>query len=269
MHITVGLYDSDLSDDAQVSYIADDRDTAFNEANTMVTIAGEKISLGELLGSGSAMKAAAASDGMPGEFVKSAVDVLMDLLTEAELYAKYQAVATDDAGRSAFDGRLNNIAERAQGAVDMIFGTNASDGDVVKKVNIITDGTLPIEDTDNDLTNGFTLSATDYIRATQTVRGLNRLLDALSSADAFVDATKNGNNGVFENALERGRRHEGVLGEQERVHGVSRHHREHAVRRDRAEGAEKRRVHSHRNGYGHGGGGGGLRHAVPVRRLPH
>ena len=33
------------------------------------------------------------------------------------------------------------------------------------------------------------------------MRGLNRLLDALSSADAFVDATKDGNNGVFENAL--------------------------------------------------------------------
>ena len=191
VYITVGL-DSDLAPDAEVSYIADDRDTAFNEANTMVTIAGEKISLGELLGSGSAMKAAAASDGMPGEFVKSAVDVLMDLLTEAELYAKYQAVATDDAGRGAFDGRLNNIAERAQGAVDMIFG-NVGPGN--KKVNIVTDGVLPTEDP-----NAATAAA-DYIRATQTVRGLNRLLDALSSADAFVDATKKGNNGVFENAL--------------------------------------------------------------------
>ncbi|MCY4535623.1 MAG: hypothetical protein OXB91_09680, partial [Bryobacterales bacterium] len=48
---------------------------------------------------------------------------------------------------------------------------------------------------------GYQLSTTDYIRATQTVRGLNRLLDALSSADAFVAATKDGNNGVFENAL--------------------------------------------------------------------
>ncbi|MDE0444400.1 MAG: hypothetical protein OXL38_20135, partial [Gammaproteobacteria bacterium] len=192
VHITVGLYNSDLSDDAQVSYIADDRDTAFNEANTMVTIAGEKISLGELLGSGSAMKAAAASDGMPGEFVKSAVDVLMDLLTEAELYAKYQAVATDDAGRGAFDGRLNNIAERAQGAVDMIFG-NVGPGN--KKVNIVDEGVLPTEDP------AAATAAADYIRATQTVRGLNRLLDALSSADAFVDATKKGNNGVFEDAL--------------------------------------------------------------------
>ncbi|MDE0107258.1 MAG: hypothetical protein OXN96_05590, partial [Bryobacterales bacterium] len=194
VYITVGL-DSDLAPDAEVSYIADDRETAFNEANTMVTIAGEKISLGDLLGSGMASKAAAASDGMPGEFVKSAVDVLMDLLTEAELYAKYQAVATDDAGRGAFDGRLNNIAERAQGAVDMIFGTNATDGDVVKKVNIVDDGVLPTEDP------AATTAATDYIRATQTVRGLNRLLDALSSADAFVDATKKGNNGVFEDAL--------------------------------------------------------------------
>ena len=192
VHVTVGLYDGDLEEDVQVSYIADDRDTAFNEANTKITVAGEKISLGDLLGSGSAMKAAAASDGLPGEFVNSAVDELRDLLTEAELYAKYQAAADDDPGRSAFDERLNSIAERAQGAVDMIFGTNATDGDVVKKVDIIDDGTLPIEATE---------SATDYVRATQTVRGLNRLLDALSSADAFVAATKGGNNGVFENAL--------------------------------------------------------------------
>ena len=191
VYITVGL-DSDLAPDAEVSYNVDDRDTAANEANTKLMIAGESISLGDLLGDGMASKAAAASDGMPGEFVKSAVDVLMDLLTEAELYAKYQATATDDAGRGAFDGRLNNIAERAQGAVDMIFGTNATDGDVVKKVNIVTDGVLPTEETASD---------TNYIRATQTVRGLNRLLDALSSMDAFVAATKDGNNGVFENAL--------------------------------------------------------------------
>ncbi len=195
--ITVGLDNPDLDPDAEVTYIADDRDTAFNEANTKVTIAGENISLGDLLGSGSAMKAAAASDGLPGEFVKSAVDVLMDLLTEAELYAKYQATATDDAGRSAFDGRLNNIAERAQGAVNMIFGTNAAEegvaeADIASKVNIVSDGVLPTEPVE---------SATDYIRATQTVRGLNRLLDALSSADAFVAATKDGNNGVFEDAL--------------------------------------------------------------------
>ena len=206
VHVTVGLYDGGGAD-AQVSYIADDRDTAFNEANTKVTVAGESISLGELLGSGSAMKAAAASDGLPGEFVNSAVDMLRDLLTEAELYAKYQADATD-AERSDFDLRLNNIAERAQGAVDMIFGTyTEADADATpaiaigdKKVDIIDEGTLPTEDTDT-ATEGFQLSDTDYIRATQTVRGLNRLLDALSSADAFVAATKGGNNGVFENAL--------------------------------------------------------------------
>ena len=196
VHVTVGLLDltaaSGLTRDTQVSYIANDRDTAFDEANTKVTVVGEKISLGDLLGSGSAMKAAKASDGLSGEFVNSATDLLRDLLTEAELYAKYQADATDDAGRSAFDGRLNNIAERAQGAVDMIFGTNAEDGDVVKKVNITEEGVLPTE---------ATASATNYIRATQTVRGLNRLLDALSSADDFVAATMDGNNGVFENAL--------------------------------------------------------------------
>ena len=197
VHVTVGLLDltpaSGLTRDTQVSYIADDRDTAFNEANTKVTVAGQNISLGDLLGSGSAMKAAKASDGLSGEFVNSATNVLRDLLTEAELYAKYQADATDDAGRSAFDGRLNNIAERAQGAVDMIFGSNTTTGAAVtSEVDIIEDGVLPIEATE---------SATDYVRATQTVRGLNRLLDALSSADAFVAATKDGNNGVFEKAL--------------------------------------------------------------------
>ena len=143
-----------------MSYIADDRETAFNEANTMVTIAGEKISLGDLLGDGMAMKPAAEDDGMPGEYVKSAREVLMDLLTEAELYAKFQAATAADpdatnVDRSAYDGRLNNIAERAQGAVDMIFGTHIeadagatpaiSIGD--KMVNIITDGTLPTDDT--------------------------------------------------------------------------------------------------------------------------
>ena len=205
VHITVGLHDSDETvlrkqADAQVTHIADDRDTAFNEANTKVTIAGEKISLGDLLGSGSAMKAAAASDGLAGEFVNSAVDRLRDLLTEAELYAKYQAAFTENEGnRSVFDERLDSIAKRAKEEVDMIFGKRNTNGTPVvvdgttleEKVNIIADGILPIQDDDDDT----------YIRATQTVRGLNRLLDALSSADAFVAATKAGNNGVFEGAL--------------------------------------------------------------------
>ena len=204
VHITVGLYNEDLGRDAQVSYIGDDRDTDFNEANTKVTIAGETISLGELLGSGYAMKAAKASDGLSGEFVDSAVEMLTDLLTEAELYAKFQAVAEDHDGRAAYDLRLNNIAERAQDAVDMIFGTyttvtaaQIADGITAgdNKVDIIDDGVLPTEDQTADS------AAADYIRATQTVRGLNRLLDALSSADAFVAATMDGNNGVFEDAL--------------------------------------------------------------------
>ena len=191
--ITVGLDNPDLAPDAEVSYIADDRDTAFNEANTKVTIAGENISLGDLLGDGMAMKAAKASDGLAGEFVEDAVDMLTDLLTEAELYAKYQATADDEAGRSAFDLRLNNIAERAQDAIDMIFGTGAEHGAAVtSEIDIVADGTLPTEATE---------SATNYVRATQTVRGLNTLLDALSSADAFVAATKDGNNGVFEGEL--------------------------------------------------------------------
>ena len=196
VHITVGLYNSDIGRDAQVSYIADDRETAFNEANTKLTVAGENISLGDLLGDGTAAKAAKASDGAAGEFIKSAVDALMDLRTEAELYAKYQAAADDDAGRGAFDLRLNNIAERAQTAVNMIFGTyTVADGDIAagtNKIDLVVDETLPTEATPSE---------TDYVRATQTVRGLNRLLDALSSVDAFVDATKGGGNGVFENAL--------------------------------------------------------------------
>ena len=195
VHITVGLMDSDLTPDTNVTYNVDDRSTAMNEANTKITVAGESISLGDLLGDGMASKAAAAADGAAGEFVKSAVETLMDLLTEAELYAKYQAAADDEAGRSAFDARLNNIADRAQAAIVTIFGSGS--------VNIIDDGTLPEEDTGTDADQTVrTLSDTDYIRASQTVRGLNRLLDALSSADAFVDATKDGNNGVFEKALD-------------------------------------------------------------------
>ena len=196
VHITVGLTDTELTPDTQVSYIADDRDTAANEAGTKLTVAGENIALSDLLGMGMASKAKAASDGAQGEFVKSAVETLMDLLTEAELYAKYQAAADDDAGRGAFDERLTDIATRAQTAINMIFGTyTVADGAITagtNKVDLATDGTLPREDTP---------SATDYVRATQTVRGLNRLLDALSSVDAFVEATKDGNNGVFENAL--------------------------------------------------------------------
>ena len=199
VHVTIGLYDGKLEEDVQVSYIGDDRSTDANEANTKLTVAGQSISLGDLLGTGMASKAADASDGMAGEFVKSAVEELMDLRTEAELYAKYQAAADNDAGRGAFDERLNDIADRAQKAIDMIFG---GDGPGNKQVDVIAQGTLPVEDTDT-ATEGNQASNTnaDYIRATQTVRGLNRLLDALSSADAFVDATKDGNNGVFENAL--------------------------------------------------------------------
>ena len=212
-HVTVALVNDEIQKpngttdfDLQVSYIADDRGTEdVNEADTKLTVAGENIPLGDLLGPGTASKAAAAADGAAGEFVKEAVDLLTDLLTEAELYAKYQAAApadASDAERSVFDARLNSIAERAQGAVDTIFGTHteASAAGVTpviaigeKRVDITADGILPTE--------AAGAPAADYIRATQTVRGLNRLLDALSSADAFVDATKDGNNGVFENAL--------------------------------------------------------------------
>ena len=197
VHITVGLYNDDLTRDLQVSYIADDRDTAANEANTKLTVAGENISLGDLMGMGMAAKAAKAADGAAGEFVKSAIDALTDLRTEAELYAKYQAAAEDLAGRSAFDERLTSIALRAQAAVDTIFG-NIGPG--TKKQDVTASApNLPGEfNTDRD---GYTAVDTAYVRATQTVRGLNRLLDALSSADAFVEATKDGANGVFENAL--------------------------------------------------------------------
>ena len=61
---------------------------------------------------------------LAGEFVQAAVDLLMDLLTEAELDATYQAAAADDAVRGAFDLGVKNIEERAQGPIDMIFGTS-------------------------------------------------------------------------------------------------------------------------------------------------
>ena len=189
-HRTIGLA-------AHAVLIGEDRDTDAIELNTKLTVAGENISLGDLMGTGMAAKAAKAADGAAGEFVKSAVDALTDLRTEAELYAKYQAAAEDLEGRSAFDERLTSIALRAQAAVDMIFGNIGPDN---KKQNVTTSApNLPGEfNTDGD---GYTAVDAAYVRATQTVRGLNRLLDALSSADAFVEATKDGANGVFENAL--------------------------------------------------------------------
>ena len=200
VYVTVGLYNDALEEDVQVSYIADDRDAAANEANTKLTVAGENISLGDLLGMGMASKAAVAGDGAAGEFVKSAVESLEDLRTEAELYAKYQAAAEDLAGRQAFDERLTSIANRAQAAVDMIFGDS---GPGHKKQSVTTGAPNLPREVDSGATdpNAYVADTASYIRATQTVRGLNRLLDALSSADAFVDATKDGNNGVFENAL--------------------------------------------------------------------
>ncbi len=178
-HITVGL-------SALPTYIGDDRDTEENEANTMIVVAGEEISLGALFGPTGAAKPAKESDGLAGEFVQAAVDLLMDLRTEAELYAKYQAAS--ETPTEEFDDRLDTIAGRAQDAVDMIFG-NIGPGN--KKVDVIADDVLPMDGDEEG----------DYVRATQTVRGLNTLLDALSSADAFVDATEEGNNGVFEDTL--------------------------------------------------------------------
>ena len=52
VHITVGLDNTMLAPDTHVSYIADNRDTDANEAATKVTVAGESISLGDLLGIG-------------------------------------------------------------------------------------------------------------------------------------------------------------------------------------------------------------------------
>ena len=194
IHLTVGLTNLAASPDGQLSYIPDNRNTAANEANTKLTVAGQSLSLGDLLGSGMAAKPAKAADGAAGEFVKSAVELLMDLRTEAELYLKQQA-ASDDPG-SEYDERLTRIANRAQDAVNMIFG---NDGPGNKRQDVL--GAAPSLPREANDAGEYEADDDSYIRANHTVRGLNRLLDALSSADAFVAATAGGNNGVFEGAL--------------------------------------------------------------------
>ena len=190
---TVGL-------DAPVDYIADNADTAnVNEANTGIVIAGEKILFDDLLGRGSAMKAASKSDGMPGEFVNDAVKKLANLKTEAELYAVYQA---ENAGTQEYDASLTRIAREAQKAIDTIFDEGAmfATGGMVDLASCDVCAGLPYEDGDT-ATVGYTADTTKALRAHDTVQALDKLLDALSSVDAFVAATAKNGNGVFEDAL--------------------------------------------------------------------
>ena len=72
VYVTVGLADSDLTADTQVTYIADDRDTDANELNTKVTVGGPRASRWATCSARAwASKAAKAADGAAGEFVKS------------------------------------------------------------------------------------------------------------------------------------------------------------------------------------------------------
>ena len=191
---------------AHVEYIADDPDTAdVNEKDTGIVIAGEKLLFDDLLGRGSAMKAKAEEDGAPGEFVQDAVKKLTDLRAEAELYAGYQA---ESPGTQDYDNNLTRVAQDAQKAIDTIFDKgalfDATDfTDVVDLANCDVCAGLPYEDGATDATDddGYTADTSKALRAVDTVRALTRLIDALSSQAAFVEATAKGGNGVFENAL--------------------------------------------------------------------
>ena len=181
---------------AKPRYNIDDRNTPTNEVNTKLSIAGESLSLSDLFDRGSASKAASAADGESGDFVNDAIDKLTDLRTEAELYAKYQA---DNPGNATeFDNNLERIARDAQTIINTIFDrdpadyTSDTETDADYMGNAVS-ASLPTEDAD--------AGDDEYIRAVDTVRALTTLLDALSSQDAFVDATEAGNNGIFEGAL--------------------------------------------------------------------
>ena len=208
--VTVGLNANANTAADEIGYIADDKGTAdVNEANTGIVIADEKLLFDDLLGRGSAMKAKAESDGMPGEFVNDALKKLTDLRTEAELYAGYQA---EDPGTQDYDDNLNRVAEAAQKAVDTIFDRNpaaaaaalAADSSLATTNarhpdNAVSAG-VPYEDGEAPEA-GFQADPTKALRALDTVRALTRLIDALSSQAAFVEATAKGGNGIFENAL--------------------------------------------------------------------
>ena len=199
---------------AHVEYIADDPDTAdVDETNTGIVIAGEKLLFDDLLGRGSAMKAKAEEDGAPGEFVMAAMKKLADLRTEAELYAGYQA---ESPGTQDYDNNLTRVAQEAQKAIDTIFDkgamftedntgtTGIDETTMVDLMDCVICAGLPYEDgnTADDATNsGYQPDTTKALRAVDTVRALTRLIDALSSQMAFVEATAKGGNGVFENAL--------------------------------------------------------------------
>ncbi|MDE0441942.1 MAG: hypothetical protein OXL38_07465 [Gammaproteobacteria bacterium] len=177
---TVGL-------EAHIGYIADDPETDLNEASTGIVIAGEKLPFDGLLGHGHVVKEKAAADGAPGEFVSAATKKLIDLRAEAELYAIYQA---ENPGTQDFDNNLNRIADDAQTAVDTIFDK--------RPANLLAPSTSEVS---ADLPREAANDTTVALRAVDTVRALTRLIDAMSSQEAFVDATAKGGNGVFENAL--------------------------------------------------------------------
>ena len=155
----------------------------------------ESISMSDVLGRGSASKPATATGG-PGEFVQEAQKMLTDLLEEAEIYARYQADAAA-ADKDEYDDALIRIAERAQAAVDLIFGP-ARDGldatPTAGRACVICAG-LPTE----------TADAAGYVSAAGSVRRLRQLLDALSTQQKFTAATakrENDLNGVFEDAFD-------------------------------------------------------------------
>ena len=208
--VTIGLWTTTngFNNDDAIAYNGNDRDTVVNEGNTKLNVAGESLPLGDLFGMGGTSKPATAADGGQGDFVREAVEELESLLAEAELYATRQA---GDPIRN-FDDNLTEIAEDAQDAINKIFDRDprvfnvtvvagtTPDADAVFDEDLAIRAGLPSERM-ADRTTAVTDAATNMLRAADTVRGLKRLLDALSSADKFVEATAAGENGIFEGAF--------------------------------------------------------------------
>ena len=161
------VWEVDVKGDvAKPSLSTDDRKTPGSELRTMVKLAGEDFSVGELLGTGSATAMPkTVLEGVRTEIakVRNQVQALVELYNDEALT------------RDAFDSQISDGPggtdkwDRADTEIAKLFGGTAADGLLERETN-----------------------------PRRVVDAFDAILEALATEEAFVAATADGGGGVFE-----------------------------------------------------------------------
>ncbi len=157
---------SSLGTDMSPTLSRDDPDTAANELGTKLEIAGHSFSIGELL-----------NWGVAADYGSTFVSVAVEEITKAKGQIDSLITLREALGNAVTNSQLDAEWTKIQGQIDSIFGTTGS-------TPVVDLGNRPADDKD----------------LPGRVEGIR---EALLSGSAFVAATMQGGDGVFEDAAFR------------------------------------------------------------------